>query len=211
MGNTVKAVVFDIDGTLVMLPIDWNAIVSEISRISNGGAKTFLGFVARYYNTKEFWHIHKLLEEEELRAAESMRILDGAPNYIEGLCGVMRIGFVTMQSRKAARRILEKLGLTKCVDALVAREDAPTRATQLSVVLSSLGVERKDVVFVGDKVGDAIAAIVNNISAVIVLRNPVSMRISETDYLDEDLEVFGIPIVRSFSEAVEVVKKLINS
>lgn len=210
MGSSVKAVILDIDGTLVMLPINWSMVVSEINRISRGTIKSFLGFIARYYNTEEFWYIHGLVEEEELRALEGMKILDNASNHIEKLCNAVKIGFVTMQSRRAAVKIIDKLGLTRCTDTLITREDAPTRVAQLSITLNRLGVERRNVVFIGDKVGDAIAAIVSGISAVIVMRNPVCMKISETDYLDEDLEVFGITIVESFNEAVEFIRKLIH-
>lgn len=210
MGGAIEAVIFDVDGTLVILPIDWNRIVSEVRRISNGSAKTFLGFIARYHGTEKFWYIHKLLEEEELRAIEDMKILDNAPSYVTNLCNVKKVGFVTMQSRKAAEEILRRLGLAKCVDVLVTREDAPTRAIQLSIALNRLDVEPSTTLFIGDKIGDAIAAIVNSTNAIIIMRGPVNMRVSDTDYLDEDLEVFGIPIVKSFDEAIELARKLFN-
>ena len=208
--QSIEALIFDIDGTLVILPIDWGRIVDEIRRVSNGGARTFLGFVARYFNSDGFWYIHRVLEEEELRAVEAMEVLDSAPSYIEGVCGVKRIGFVTMQSRVAAQEILKRLKLDRCIDVLITREDAPTRALQLSIAINRLGVEPRKTLFIGDKIADAIAAIINNINAIIVMRNPIDMRISDTDYLDEDLEVFGIPIAKSLSEAMEIARKLYN-
>ncbi len=210
MNSVIEAIIFDIDGTLVILPIDWGKITSEIKRISNNNVNTFLGFIAKYYNTKEFWYIHRMLEEEELKAVENMRILDNAHSYIANLCNSMKIGFVTMQSRKAAEKILGRLGLTKCINTLVSREDASTRTVQLSIALNNLNVKPRNTLFIGDKVGDAIAAIINNVNAIIVIRNPIDMRISETDYLDEDLEVFGVSIVRSLSEAIEVAKRFFN-
>ncbi|MEM2221136.1 MAG: HAD hydrolase-like protein [Ignisphaera sp.] len=210
MDGAIEAVIFDVDGTLVILPIDWDRIASEVRRVSNGSVKTFLGFIARYHETEKFWYIHRLLEEEELRAVENMKILDNAPSYIASLCNVKKVGFVTMQSRKAAEEILRRVGLTKCADVLVAREDAPTRAVQLSIALNRLNVEPSAALFIGDKIGDAIAAIVNNTNAIIIMRGSVNMKVSDTDYLDEDLEVFGIHVVENFNEAIELARKLFN-
>uniref|UniRef100_A0A7C5TGM8 HAD family hydrolase n=1 Tax=Ignisphaera aggregans TaxID=334771 RepID=A0A7C5TGM8_9CREN len=204
---SIETIIFDIDGTLVLLPINWDRITSEIRRVSNGNAKSFLGFLAKYHNSEQFWYIHRILEEEEIRAVNNMMILDDLSN-IKSFCNVKKIGFVTMQSRRAAEEIVRRLELDKCLDILVTREYAATRAMQLSIAINKLGVEPRNTLFIGDKIADAIASILNNINAIIVMRNPISMRISDTDYLDEDLEVFGIPIARSLREAIEIAKKL---
>jgi HAD superfamily hydrolase (TIGR01549 family) len=206
---SIETIIFDIDGTLVLLPINWDRIASEIRRVSNGNAKSFLGFLAKYHNSEKFWYIHRILEEEEIKAVNNMMILDDLSD-IKSLCNVKKIGFVTMQSRRAAEEIVKRLELDKCLDILVTREYAATRAMQLSIVINRLGTEPRNTLFIGDKIADAIASILNNINAIIVMRNPISMRISDTDYLDEDLEVFGIPITRSLREAIEIAKKLYN-
>lgn len=204
----VDKVLFDIDGTLVLLPIDWDKVRAKIKSEQNSEL-SFLGFVARLHGTDAFWHIHRYLEALELEAVNRLVILDRADKILSELCKRVELGFVTMQSRSAAEKILSKLGIDKCennLGVLSSRDDAATRVQQVAKALRLMDVNPSKLLFIGDKVLDAIAAILNSVNAILVLRSPVSVRISATDYLDEDLEVLGVRIAYSLGEAIRIAK-----
>jgi len=208
---TITSILFDIDGTLVQLPINWNDVVTTIRSSLKDGRISFLGFVAKYHGTDLFWQIHKQLEELELEAVKDMRILDNASKYLSRVCKRYSVGFITMQSRTVAEKILSILGVDRCPNSLgvlSTREDSRSRIEQIARAVKAVGVEPKHVLFIGDKVLDAVAAVLNGVNAIVVLRNPRSMRISDTDYIDEDLEVLGVAVALSLPEALAKAREL---
>jgi len=204
----IKAIVFDIDGTLVYLPVEWNKVLEELINLGITDARSFLAIISRYHGTEIFHKINEIVEDEELKAIEKMVILDDSPVYVKELCSKYKIGFVTMQSKNVAKRILQLLELDKCSHVVLTREDARTRIEQISKIIGILGVNPNEVLFFGDKIIDAIAAVINGVKAIIILRGNVNLRISDTDDLEEDLEVLGIPIARDLRMAIEYAKNL---
>ncbi|MEM1645028.1 MAG: NIF family HAD-type phosphatase [Ignisphaera sp.] len=207
----VTKIIFDIDGTLVLLPIDWSRVIARIRDEENVSTSTFLGFIAKYHGTEVFWRIHRFLEDLEIDAANKLIVLDNSDEILKKLCKRIDIGFITMQSRSAAKKILSNLGIDKCennLGILSTREDAATRVEQLAKALKVLNVGPKEVLFIGDKVLDAIASIINGVNVVVILRNLVSKRITDTDYIDEDLEVLGVQIAHNLVEAIQIAKRI---
>jgi phosphoglycolate phosphatase-like HAD superfamily hydrolase len=206
----ITKLLLDIDGTIVLLPVDWSKVLARI-RSEGIEVTTFLGFVARYHGTDVFWRIHRYLEFLELEAVDKLTILDNAEDLLKRVCKEIDIGFITMQSRTAAEKIISKLGIDKCdnfLGILSTREDSSTRIEQVAKAVKAMNVLPGEVLFIGDKVLDAIAAIVNGVKAIVVLRNLVSNRISDTDYIDEDLEVVGVRIARDLMEALRIARDL---
>lgn len=206
----ISKVLFDIDGTLVLLPIDWDKVKTRI-RFEQNTELSFLGFVAKFHGSEAFWRIHRYLEALELEAVDRLVVLDEADKILHRLCKNVEIGFVTMQSRVAAEKILAKLGIDKCknnLGVLSSRDDSATRVQQIAKALKRIDANPSEVLFIGDKVLDVVAAVINTVNAILVLRNPISMRISATDYLDEDLEVLGVHIVYDLGEALHVAKTI---
>jgi len=203
----VKSIIFDVDGTLVLLPIDWDR-VSKLIAVESCSANSFLGFVYKCHGTESFWRVHKVLEGLELEAVKKLIVLDNSPDFVKRLCRRYLIGFVTMQSRDAAEAILSRLGLIDCMKVLVSRESARNRVEQVAKAIKMLSAEPDKVLFIGDKVLDGFAAYVNGIRAVVVLRGNTCNRVSDTDYIIEDLEALGIPVAKSLAEAIEISAKM---
>ncbi len=198
--------IVDLDGTLVRLHIDWKSVEKLIQEISKGSTKTFLGFVARYWGSPVFWKIHSAVEEMELRAVESMEVLDDAPTFIRILKSMARIAIVTMQSRRACIEALKKLGVADTVDAVITREDCSTRFEQIARALKMFSPDRA--VLIADKVLDAFAAYANRVKPIIVVRETRCVEPWWGDNIFEDLEVIGAEIVSSLGEAIEVIKRI---
>jgi len=203
----VDAIIFDVDGTLALFPIDWDFVVAAI-RKEFCTANSFLGFVNKCFGTDSFWRIHKILTEIELKSIEKLIVFDSSPKIVSSLCKFHSIGFVTMQSRDACFQALKKLGVDWCTKAVVTREDARNRFEQIAKAVKILGVKPQKALFIGDKILDVFAAYVNGLKAILVARNVKSFKISDTDDIEEDLEVLEIPIAHSLSEAVEVASRL---
>jgi len=199
---------FDLDGTLVRLPIDWRVVESNIEKISRGQTRSFLGFLARFYNTREFWEIHQLVERLELEAVEKLEVLDHADVVVRDASKYFEIAIVTMQSRYVCRIILRKLGLENLVKYIVARDDAGTRVDQLRQLLSIAGKTPRETIFVGDKVLDAFSALMLRINPILVLRTVSNPWFTPSDNILEDLEALQIPVVNSLREALDLALRL---
>jgi len=66
----IKAIVFDIDGTLVYLPVEWNKVLEELINLGITDARSFLAIISRYHGTEIFHKINEIVEDEELKAIE---------------------------------------------------------------------------------------------------------------------------------------------
>ena len=92
---SVKAVILDVDGTLVLLPINWNHVMRIIAE-EECSAQSFLGFVAKCFGTESFWRVHEFVKSLELEAVEKMVVLDNSPEVVKRLCRSYRVALVTM-------------------------------------------------------------------------------------------------------------------
>ncbi len=200
--------VFDLDGTLVSLPIDWKPVEEAIQRISGGATRFFLGFLANFYGSKEFWEIHQMVEELEMKAIDKLAVLDNAIEVVKRASTYFTVAIATMQSRRACISVLERLGLTSVVRTVITREDAGTRIDQLRKLLTRVGTAPEEAIFVGDKVLDAIAALMVGIKPILVLRDVKNPWFTPNDNILEDLEALRIPIARNLEEALGIALEL---
>ena len=195
-----KTLIFDIDGTLVKLPVDWCRVLKELKKITG---KEYLGILAilqDYYGKPLYEEIDKLVEEYEVKAINNLIIYDNAPEILRELSSRYRIVFVTMQSRLVAEKIIDVMGVRDLAELIVSRREASTRYKQIKYVIDHLGIDPWETVFIGDKILDVIASLMNSVISILVVRNIVSRFFTETDDILEDLEALGIPLIRSLRE-----------
>ena len=203
---SVEAVILDVDGTLVLLPINWDHVMRIIAE-EKCSAQTFLGFVAKCFGTESFWRVHEFVKRLELEAVEKMVVLDNSPEVMKRLCRSYRVALVTMQSMEAAKAVVSKLGLDNCVEVVISREYARNRVEQVAKAIKLLGVEPSKTLFIGDKVLDGFAAYANGVRGVVIMRGNICTKVSDTDLIDEDLDALGVVVVRSLWEAIEVAER----
>ncbi len=154
----MRALILDIDGTLVKPDIDWTYVRRRLSELGiNVPHKPVAEILARVamHNPK----LAKSVEDEivgiERRSAERVR----RDPELRGLLlqfkdrGI-RIAVVTLRGRETAAKVLGSLGISDLVDVLVTREDSYDRRVQLRTVLSALGVEPSQTYFLGDTMWD---------------------------------------------------------
>ncbi len=156
----VKLAVFDLDGTLAHLPIDWDELRARVREfmgtdhplkplgpsipIAAGGDKEL--------EERAF----KIVEEAELEAAREANPDPELRTALEQLKSAgAKLALVTLQARRPALTALEGLGVKDLFDEIITREDSLSREEQLRMALQKLGVEPREAAMVGDLPWDA--------------------------------------------------------
>jgi len=171
----IKAVVFDLDGTLASFNVDYKAVRAEV--------RSFLikrGLPASVLSTNEsmFEMLKKteifmknngksektigelrekaltIAEKYELEAAKSTGLLSGVPETLKALKKMgLKIGLCTINSQKSTSYILERFGITNFFDAVTPRNKVKyvkPNTEHLEATLKALGVKPDETVVVGD-------------------------------------------------------------
>jgi len=151
----IEAVVFDLDGTLVRLPIDYEALFDEFKQImhveqvrpvvetvSRADEKT-RAIVFSAWDRAELATRGKITVNEE--GMKTYREFEDKPKAL-----------VTLQGRAVINVILKQFGLRFAF--VVTREDSLFRVDQLTKAINLLEAEPRNVLVVGNTNGDAVAA-----------------------------------------------------
>lgn len=160
--DSFDAVVFDLDGTLVRLAVDWPTVRAEIRALFGPGMDPLAARRDRddhdtlYDLAREHGVYDELLEV--LAAHESAGADAGTPLPLLDCLTELDcpVGVCTKNALSAAERALDRFGVS--VDAIVARETVPEdkpHPRPLLVCLDALGVCPGDAAFVGDDPTDA--------------------------------------------------------
>lgn len=162
--DAFEAVVFDLDGTLVDLDVDWSAVHDEIE--DHFGAD--LDKPVPDHGQDELFEVATdrgfyddlvaLIAAHEREGAATATGLAGVEEFGEL---AVPIGICTANDGSAAERALDRFDAVDAVDALVARETVrpgKPHPDPLLEVLDRLSVEPGNALFVGDQPGDAEAA-----------------------------------------------------
>ena len=133
---------FDLDGTLVTMELDFVKIRKEVDTIlvSHGYPGELLDYTISTLETIRtaitYMQEHGLpwketkkaaddyLEKVELEAASRAVVIKGAEEVVKMLkTGNKKVGVITRNNRRVAVHVLEKIGLTPYVDVILARDD----------------------------------------------------------------------------------------
>ncbi len=156
--SSKKLVIFDLDGTLVELPIDYSSLRRELEEKLQLNFESIFPTV-RGLEFEQKREAFEIIDRYELAAADKIKIRDGAEKALQDSKIVgLAISIVTLQGSKAAKNILHAIGITSLVDLVVTREDSVYREEQISMVLKRLGFLPTDTIVIGDKIDDYDAA-----------------------------------------------------
>ncbi|GAA0229771.1 HAD family hydrolase [Haladaptatus pallidirubidus] len=161
MTDDVSAVVYDLDGTLVQLIVNWKAVAQDVTvELERHGVDA---------SDADLWRMLDLADEanvrDEIEAIISQHERDGArrsirlPHADELLSREIPVGVCSLNCESACHVGLETHGLARHVDAVVGRDSVPTRKPHpepLKATLRALGVD--GAVFIGDSRRDELTA-----------------------------------------------------
>lgn len=151
----IEAVVFDLDGTLVRLPINYDKLFAEFSRIMHiGNVRPIVDKVSRA-DEKTRTLVFAAWEKAELAVEKDVSV-NGEGMEIYKAHSNKRKALVTLQGKTIVEAILKKYGFS--FEVVVTREDALFRVDQLTKAIERLEVNASNVLFVGNTDGDADAA-----------------------------------------------------
>lgn len=188
---TIKAVVFDIDGTLVNFTLDYKTSRAEVIQYL-----TKQGFPPSLFSLKEniFEMLKKaevymknnaeqeskaksvrkgvfsIADRHEMEAANATHMLPGVLETLKTLKNMgLQMAVFTMNGEKSTRHITQTFRLEQFFDATITRESASAvkpDPAHLEAVLSALNIRHEEAIVVGDSALDMKCASELNITAV---------------------------------------------
>jgi phosphoglycolate phosphatase-like HAD superfamily hydrolase len=160
--DSPEAYVFDFDGTLGTIPVDWDGVREGLRKIA-GDSSEFRPVFPRIAEVvagdpRLAGPLFAVIDRFEAAAAPSARLYDGTVGLLSRLSGTAKVSLVTMQGRGACSHVLERFGLRQYFLSYFTREDSLDRAEQIEFALSAMRVGRASSMFVGDRLNDLNAA-----------------------------------------------------
>jgi HAD superfamily hydrolase (TIGR01509 family) len=178
----IRAVVFDMDGTLIDSTYDWPEIRRRLG-VTGSSIIDDLNGLAEPDRSRKWAE----LEEIESAATAEARLHDGVADLLELLAtSGLGTSLVTNNSDANTQKLLDRFGL--CFDVVLTRDSGlwkPSGAP-ISEAVSQLGVESGDCLGVGDSRYDVLAAREAGLAAVCLLhdgagREDIDAELSFTD------------------------------
>ncbi|MEM3670925.1 MAG: HAD hydrolase-like protein [Thermoprotei archaeon] len=163
--------VFDLDGTLFRIGVDWAKVRSKVGAII-GRSDEFPIFptlektLALQPELKP--QLFALLDSEEMLALDSVEPVEGALKIVKSLTASAKVGMVTMQGRRICHSILKHFNVFQDFDIILTREDSLNRRIQIELAIDGLKLSPEDTLVVGDKISDGQAAVDAGASGVVV-------------------------------------------
>jgi HAD superfamily hydrolase (TIGR01549 family) len=151
----IEALVFDLDNTLVYLPIDYEKLFQDFGKIMETENVRPLTKTIPKLEEKTKNRIFKTWEKAELEASRKIRENKNGMAVYGKFCEQSK-ALITLQGRTVTDAILKLTGLS--FKAIVTREDSFDRIEQLDIAMQKLDVKPSNVLFVGDSEGDISAA-----------------------------------------------------
>ncbi|MFB6353485.1 MAG: HAD family hydrolase [Halobacteriales archaeon] len=150
-----EAVVFDLDGTLVRLAVDWSAVAGELrALLADAGVDADGWSVWECYDRARDRGledaVESVLAEHEIAGAEAADRLPAADLVAELACPV---GVCSLNAERACRTALQRHGLDNAVEAVVGRDTVDAVKPDPAPLLAALGIlgaEPAAAVFIGD-------------------------------------------------------------
>ncbi|NWF86541.1 HAD family hydrolase [Candidatus Bathyarchaeota archaeon] len=171
----VKAVVFDLDGTIVSFNVDYRAVRADARGflIRAGLPTSILAINESIFemlkkveifmqnngqSKKAFAEIRSkvlaIAEQYELEAAKTTSLLPGVLETLKALKKIdLKIGLCTINSEKSANYILKRFGIAEFFDAVTPRDSVryvKPNAEHLEATMKALAVNSEEAMIVGD-------------------------------------------------------------
>lgn len=171
----IKAVVFDLDGTIASFNIDYRAVRADVRSllISQGLPASILSINESIFEMlkkteiflknngkkeKVFEEMREkaltIAEQYELEAAKTTSLLPGVSETLKALKKMnLKIGLCTINSEKSTNYILKRFKIANFFDAVTPRNKVKyvkPNAEHLEATLKALGVNAEEAMVVGD-------------------------------------------------------------
>ena len=155
MRDEVRLVIFDLDGTLVSLPVDYDGLKLEIRRIlGTDDISPISEKLSKIDNTSRR-KVFEVWTKFELEALPRLKLIEEGIKLYHKYHNKARC-LVTLQGRRITEAILRRLNIS--FDFIVTREDSLFRSEQIKIVIQKFRVKPADTLMIGDRESDKKAA-----------------------------------------------------
>ncbi|MBW8041527.1 MAG: HAD family hydrolase [Planctomycetes bacterium] len=183
----IKAVIFDLDGTITQPYFDFDAIREEIGLDRNSGPVLES---MRKMTPQQRRRAEEILHFHESQAVTESRLNTGAKQTLSVLrkAGI-HIGVLTRNKRSNALAIAHKHGLK--FDAIIGREDGPVKPDAFGVlrICKQFSVKPGETLLVGDYLFDLLCAKAAGAIAVLLTNNRQAGEFTEhSDFTIESID-----------------------
>ncbi|MFQ5769891.1 MAG: HAD family hydrolase [bacterium] len=183
----IKAVIFDLDGTITQPFFDFDTIRKEMGLDRNSGPVLE---AMEKMTAEQRQRAEQILHFHERRAVTESKLNAGAKKTLSALrqAGIP-IGILTRNRRSNALAIAQKHGLK--FDAIVDREDGPVKPDAFGVlrICQQFGVEPEETLVVGDYLFDLLCAKAAGAVAVLLANHDRAAEFAR--YADFSIEKIG--------------------
>lgn len=165
----IKAVIFDLDGTITKPYFDFDAIREEMGLDKNSGP---VWEAMEKMTAQQRRRAEEILDFHERRAVRESKLNAGAKRTLEELrAGGIGIGILTRNRRINALAVARKHGLK--FDAVIGREEGPVKPDAFGVlrICRQFGVRPEETLVVGDYLFDLLCAKAAGAVAVLLVHH----------------------------------------
>ena len=159
----IKGIIFDLDGTLVRLPIKYDKIFTKLQNLfdTQDEFRPLIPTIIKKANndSKLVEKAFNIICEEEVIAANNFKAIDDSVNIINyfksknySLC------LVTMQCMNATKIILDKMQILELFSSIVTRDVLHERHLQIKKSIDVLSLSTNEIIMVGDRINDVKSA-----------------------------------------------------
>ena len=159
----IKGIIFDLDGTLVKLPINYDLILKKLSNLFDTEDKfePLIPTIVKKSNEnkKLIQQAFDLICNEEIISTTNFQSVDGAIDIINYFKNKnYKLALVTMQCKTAATKVLESMNLLNHFSSVITRDDSYDRPTQIKNSANFLALLPNEIMVVGDRIHDVHSA-----------------------------------------------------
>ena len=154
----IRGIIFDLDGTLVQLPIRYDYLCIELKKLlrtDNELTPLISSIVNLARNGNIIKEAFEIICREEIQSVNGMNIISGAEELLTYLkTKNYLLGLVTLQCKTATEQILSKMGVRNLFNSILTRDDSYERLDQIKKTLSRLGLSPNETIMIGDRLND---------------------------------------------------------
>ena len=158
----MKAVIFDLDGTLANLPISYDRIRRNLKDLFHTN-NDFIPLITTVKKLSKDSNIMKeafdIICNEEVNAVDNLNVIEGADELLRSLASKnFLIAIATMQCRRAAERVIDRLGIKGLFSCIQTRDENTDKISQIHSILEMLHVSPSQTIVIGDRITDVESA-----------------------------------------------------
>jgi len=189
----IKGIIFDLDGTLVRLPIRYEIIFEKLQNLfdTQDEFKPLIPTILTKANNDVnlIQQAFNLICDEETIAAKNFEVIDNAIEILDHFKNEnFFLGLVTMQCKKAAKLVLDSMNISNHFSSMITRDDSHERTIQIKKSVEFLSLSPQEIVVIGDRIHDVNSAKQVGCRAILSNKNKLDS-FKESPVISELLEL----------------------